>query len=159
MIRGHVIWEVPKKVRKVIFLGTYVFLLLFLLWHLIPLINPMGPVYSDVAKRIRSPDYSKAAILVRRSGFDLNFIIKVKEKGIARTLHVSRDFVPDLTADWNEEIVWSDDSSMLVFRVDDIQNDGAEYMWAYDFMNRREYFDKGEIVEIFNSRNEKSGDI
>ena len=147
-----------KKNKKAFFLTTYTFLLLFFLWQclfksLIDEFIPPGPIRTDVAKRIKSPDFNKTALLIRRNAFDLNFVVKIKEKLGTRTLHWTRDFIPDLTADWNEQIVWSDDSSLIVLTVDDVRNDYEKYMWAYDFKNNKEYIDKEKIIEILNSRN------
>ena len=153
-------WAFGEKSKKVIFRGTYVFLFLFFLWQILlrPLIDefmPMGPIRTDVAKRIESPDGTKTALLIRRNGWDLNFAVKIKENLRTKTLHWSRDFVPDLKADWNEQIVWSDDSSFIVLTVDDVQNSNEKYMWAYDFRSRKEYYDKDEIISILSSRSEK----
>ena len=150
-----------KKIRKVIFWVTYAYLLLFFLWHcifnpvsgvFIPL-TPLGYIYTDVAKRIKSPDYSKMAILIRRNAFDLNFEVKIKENLKTRTLHWTRDFYPELTADFNEKIIWSDDSNLLVLTIEDVFDDHEKYMWAYDFANNKEYFDKEKITEMLNDRN------
>jgi len=116
-------------------------------------IIPMAPIRTDVAKRIKSPDYSKTALLIRRNASDLNFGVKIKQKLRTRTLHWTPDFVPDLTADWNEQIVWSDDSSLIILTVDDVDNNNEKNMWAYDFKTNKEYYDKDKITDILSSRN------
>ncbi|MHC4455880.1 MAG: hypothetical protein ACYS0I_02130 [Planctomycetota bacterium] len=154
--------EMKRLIRKTalgVFFGTYVLLLISFLWPYVNLIMPFGPIHTDIAKRIESPDGSKTALLIRRQAFDLNFWVKIKEKGITKTIHFSRDFIPDSRADWNEKIVWSNDSSLLVLMVDDVQNNNEKYMWAYDFKDKKEYFDKEKIVDILNLRNNQGEDV
>ncbi len=165
-----------KKISKILFTTTYIFLLAFFLWKSLlgPLIDefiPMGPIYTDVAKRIESPDGTRTALLIRRNGWDLNFAVKIKENLTTKTLHWTRDFAPNLEADWNEKLVWSDDSSFLVLTVEEPphkrydtdvfgnilgyyyeQND--KYIWSYDFRDGKEYNDMNSIMSILNSRSE-----
>lgn len=170
-------WRIFKKTGKFIFVTTYVFLLLFFLWQILlrPSIHefmPMGPIYTDIAKRIESPDGTKTAILIRSNGWDLNFAVKIKEGLKTRTLHWTRDFVPNLAADWNEKIIWSDDSSFIVLTVEEppykryytdvfgnklwcYYEQNEKYIWAYDFRDRKEYYDKDTIISILNSRGKK----
>ena len=131
----------------------------------------MGPIYTDVAKRIESPDGTKTALLIRNNAWDLNFAVKIKEGLKTRTFHWTGDFVPDIAADWNEKIVWSDDSSFIVLTVDEPSHRGyyidvfgnktghyeqnEKYIWAYDFKNGKEYYDKETILNILSSRSEK----
>lgn len=145
------------KISKAIFTTTYVLLVLFFLWQTLlgSLINefiPMGPIYTDVAKRITSPDGTKTALLIRRNAWDLNFAVKIKEGLKTKTLHWSRDFEPVRKADFNEKIIWSDDSSFIVLTVDDVRHNNEKYMWAYDFRDGKEYYDKDTIISIMNSR-------
>jgi len=149
-----------KKTRKVIFTTTYVFLLFFFLWQILfrPLIDefiPLGPIRTDVAKRIRSPDGTKTALLIRRNAWHLSFAVKIKEGFKTRTLYWKRSFDPDLKADWNEKIIWSDDSTFIVLTVDDVQNNNEECMWSYDFQEGKEYQNKDTIISILNSRSKK----
>jgi hypothetical protein len=134
---------------------------------------PLGPKYTDVAKRIESPDWTKQALLIRyRNGWDLNFAVKIKEGLKTRTLHWTRDFDPDQGVDWNEKIIWSDDSSFLVLTVEKPfhkryftygyglgggwhYDPNEEYVWAYDFKNNKEYYDKDAILSILSSRSQK----
>lgn len=107
----------------------------------------------DVAKRIQSPDQTKTALLIRRYAFiDLNFVVKIKSGFFAKTLHLSKDFDHDHSRDWNEKIIWSDDSTFLVMMVDDPLADNKIYMWAYDFKNNREYLNSDSIINILSSR-------
>lgn len=36
-------------------------------------LGPLGPIISDVSKRLEAPDHTKTALLIRRKAFDLNF--------------------------------------------------------------------------------------
>ena len=142
---------------KVFFWITYILLIIKVI--LIPVIKeygygPLGPIHTDVAKRISSPDYTKTALLIRRFAFDLNFAVKIKKGPLTKTLHWTRDFYPDDWVNWNEELVWSYDSSFLVMSVDNPFDDEEKYMWAYDFKDDNEYADETLILEILNSRNE-----
>jgi hypothetical protein len=126
----------------------------------------LGPIYSDVAKRVYSPDLTKKAILIRRiSGWDLNFILKIKEDFKTKTLFWTSDFEPDQKVDLNERIVWSDDSSFIVLTVDrpveewsrraiDDPNQYGKVYYAYDFKDGKKYKpdDKNTIISIMNSR-------
>jgi len=150
------------KTKKVVLTATYIFLLFFFLWHVLlkPLIDEFiplgGPISADVAKRIVSPDRTKTALLIRRNAFDLNFAVKIKKGLFTKTLHWTRDFIPDRTADWNEQIIWSDDSDFIIMTVDDVRNNNEKYMWAYSFSNGKEYYDKDIIMNILSSRSKKS---
>jgi hypothetical protein len=138
-----------------IFWATYVLLICKV--FLLPLIQdfpPLGPIYSDVAKRISSPDYTKTALLIRRDAWDLNYVVKIKEGILTKTLHWTQDFYPDARVNWDEELIWSYDSSFLVMSVDNPFDDEEKYMWAYDFNDGKEYTDETKIMEILNSRNE-----
>ena len=114
-----------------------------------------GSVQSDVVKRIQSPDRTKMALLVRRHALvDLNFLVQLEEDSSIKTLHFSKDFAADFSADWKEKLVWSNDSTFLVMMVDDINQNNQKYMWAYDFKDDKEYTDETEIMKILDSRNE-----
>jgi hypothetical protein len=146
-----------NKISKGIYITTYVLLSFFFLWQILfrPLIDkfiPLGPIYTDVAKRIKSPDGRKTALLIRRNAWHLSFAVKIKEGFKTRTLNWKRGFDPDLKADWNEKIIWSDDSNFLVLTVDDVQNNNEKCLWAYDLKDGIEYNDKDAIISIMNSR-------
>jgi hypothetical protein len=93
-----------KKIRKIFFVTTYILLLLFFLYQVLfkPVLDLL--VSTDVAKRIESPDHTKTALLIRRYAFDLNFIVKVKEDSKTKTLFHSKDFIPDPSVDWKEQL-------------------------------------------------------
>jgi hypothetical protein len=166
-----------RKIRKAVFVVTYVFLLFYFLWDsfLSSLANeyqPMGPIYTDVAKRILSPVGGKEALLIRRNAFDLNYAVKIKQGIKTRTLFWTRDFVPDMAVDWNEKIIWSDDSSFIVLTLDKPAYDryirygvtdtqghitrepNIKFMCAYDFKDGKKYNfnEKDKIISIMNSR-------
>ena len=142
------------KIAFMVFFFVTYFLLIFKV-SFRPIANEIGfmPVYEDVVKRIDSPDRSKAALLIRRTSFDLNFYVKIKEGFFSKNIHKSRDFTPYQFVDWNEELKWSYDSSFLVMSVDNEFDKEEKYMWAYDFKEQKEYTDETAITEILNSRN------
>lgn len=95
-----------------------------------------GP--DDVARRVTAPDWSRTAILVRSYGFDLNFKLYVIERksgggsandfGKGEAVWWSRDYEPTTHRNWNEEIEWSKDSSVIAVSVE------GQYAFAYDFI-------------------------
>ncbi len=126
-----------------------------------------GPV--DVAKRVTSPDGSKTAILARSYNFlDLNFqllitddnFVDIEQPGNAQfytveggwgqaglaqagePLWYSHDFELTTRWDWNEELVWSQDSLVIGVRVED------EYVFAYDFSAKKGSADAQQIKEL-----------
>ena len=143
---------------KVIFWMIYISLIFKVI--LVPVINeynPLGPIHTDVAKRISSPDYTKTALLIRRNAFDLNYAVRIQEGQMGfdiKTLHWTRDFLPNIRVNWDEELIWSYDSSILVMSVDNEFDEEEKYMWAYDFKDNKEYKDEILITEILNTRNE-----
>jgi hypothetical protein len=143
-----------NKIGKALYITTYALLSFFFLWQVLfgPLIYKFLPTRTDVAKRIKSPDGTKTALLIRSSAGYLTFEVKIKEGPKTKTLHTSRNFEPDLKADWNEKIIWSDDSNFIVLTVDDVQNNNEKYMWAYDFKDGIEYKDKDAIFSIMKAR-------
>ena len=165
-----------KKASKVIFVTTYLFLLFFFLWQVLlrPSIDefiPLGRMYTDVAKRIESPDGTREALLIRRNAWDLNFAVKIKEGSKTRTLHWTRDFEPNMKADWNERLVWSDDSNFIVLTVEgpphkryyidafgnetEYYEHNDKYTWAYDFNDDKAYHDADTISSMLNSRGKR----
>ena len=142
-----------KGVKKLIIVSCIliVFVCLFLLMSRI-----LFHVYvdADVAKRIQSPDKTKIARLIRHKGFiDLNFLVEIKNGFTFKQLHKSRDFLPDRCVDWNEQLIWSNDSSFLFMSVDNQFDDLEKYIWAYDFKHNKEYTTESVIMEIMDSRN------
>jgi hypothetical protein len=123
----------------------------FYLSHL----GPLGPITSDVSKRLESPDHTKTALLVRRKAFDLNFLVKIKSGWRTSTLYDSPDYNTDPTVDWNERIKWSSDSSMLVFSTDEIPPYFKSRTWAYDFRNNVAVTEPERIFSLLKERNQK----
>jgi len=83
-----------------VFIVSWVLLLAYFgLNHLVP----FGPIIEDVSKRIESPDHSKTALLIRRKGFDLNFVLKIADGNRSKTIYTSPDYNADPTMDWNEQ--------------------------------------------------------
>ena len=143
-----------KKGIKVLLIAMLVLLVYLIVIYTIASFISLVYVDVDVAKRIESPDRSKTALLIRRSAFDLNFYIEIKDGFFSKDLHKSKDFLPDSRVDWNEELIWSYDSSFLVISVDNKFDEEEKYIWAYDFNENKEYTDVAEIMELLNSRNE-----
>ena len=148
-----------KKINKLAIILICISLGCWLLFRVAVLCSFFVSIYFqthiDVAKRIESPDRTKTALLIRRpSWIDLNFLIEIKDGIFSKDLHKSKDFSPDSRVDWNEELIWSYDSSFLVMSVDNEFDEEEKYMWAYDFKDNKEYTDEAKIMEILNSRNE-----
>jgi hypothetical protein len=143
-----------NKIGKALYITTYALLLFFFLWQILfgPLIYKLIPTRTDLAKRIKSPDGTKTALLIRSNAGYLSFAVKIKEGFKTRTLHWKRGFDPDLKADWNEKIIWSDDSNFIALTVDDVQNNNEKCMWAYDLKDGKEYDDKDTILGIMKVR-------
>jgi hypothetical protein len=132
-----------------------------------------GPV--DVAKRVTSPDGSMMAILARSYAAlpALNFwliisddnYVDIKTPGNARfyteqggwsqaglahagePLWYSHDFELTTRWDWNEELVWSQDSLVIGVRVK------GEFVYAYDFSANQGYEDAQQIRELLAAHN------
>ncbi len=105
-----------KRILLWLLRGAFVisWLLLFGYFY-ISYLGPFGPIIRDVSKRLEPPDHTKTGILIKRKGYDLNFLIQVKSGWKTSTLFFSPDYNTDPTIDWNEHIQWSKDSSLLVF--------------------------------------------
>jgi hypothetical protein len=161
-----------RKIKIILYKGIFAFLLLYFLWQVVlhPLIDrfiPLGPIFTDVAKRIESPDGKRMALLIRRNAWHLGFGIKIQESIFkSKYLLYTNHFDPDMRADWNEKIIWSDDSSFIVLTVDrpadELDRRYAEtepnyfgtIYYAYDFKDGKKYKpdDKNTIISIMNSR-------
>ena len=137
---------------RVILRSVFVILLLFFLWEFWNRILPENifGIISDVSRRLASPDRSKIALLIRRQAFDLNFKVKVNKK----VLFYSGDYVPDLTVNWNENIEWSADSSLLVLSIHD-PDANEPFKWAYDFKQQKDISDTKMIDALWNDRNKE----
>jgi len=130
-------------------------------------LNFFGPITSDVSRRLMSPDHTKTAFLIRRYAFDLNFGVTVIYGGDrlknakkyscykrkAEKLFWSRDYFPCLDVNWNENIEWSTDSSLLKLIIHDPE-EAKPFTWAYDFANEREITEANEIQLLWNQRNQ-----
>ena len=70
-----------NKISKGIYITTYALLSFFFLWQVLfgPLIYKLIPTRTDVAKRIKSPDGTKTALLIRKNTEFLRFAVKIKE--------------------------------------------------------------------------------
>ncbi len=126
------------------------FLLLFFIWEFWNRIIPRNifGIIPDVSRRLSSPDRSKRALLIRRHAFDLNFKVEVNGK----KLFYSHDYFPDLTFNWNENIDWSKDSSLLVLSIHE-PDANEPFKWAYDFKEQKEFLDPNVIEALWNERN------
>jgi hypothetical protein len=166
-----VLWFKSERVagetkKKVVSATIYVFLLLFFLWQVLfgPLFAPMS---IDVAKRIKSPDGTKTALLIRTHARRVHFAVQ-KEGLINRTLFTCGgfDFDPNVNTDYNEKIIWSDDSTFIALLVDDVGERhyvNHPVMWGYDFKNGKMCFNNdtvnyghNEIINTINSRSKKN---
>ncbi len=128
-----------------------------------------GPL--DVVRRITAPDGKKTAILVRSYGsfLDLNFMLYITDDEMAdiidstgrasfivdsrfvnkdtaiwikRALWISHDYEPTTNRNWHEDIVWSDDASVIAVTVEE------EYVFAYDFNTEQRYEEAERILDL-----------
>ena len=170
LIVVSVLWFKSERVagqtkKKMVFATLYVFLLLFFLWKV--LFGPLfTPVSTDVAKRIKSPDGTKTALLIRTNARRVHFAVQ-QEGLINRTLFSCGgfDFDPNVNTDYNERIIWSDDSTFIALLVDDVgwrPYVNHPVMWGYDFKNGKMCFNNNsenhgnnEIINTINSRSKK----
>jgi len=139
---------------------TFAFLLLFFVWEFetdIFFFLFWGDK-SDISKRVMSPDRTKTAILIRKHGFDLNFKVEVKSGRKKKKLFYSHDYYPDLTINWNENIEWSADSSLLVLTIHE-PDANEPFMWAYDFKEKEELSNIQVIKSHWKERNKFQEDV
>ena len=129
-----------------------------------------GPL--DVVRRVSAPNGGRTAILVRSyaSFLDLNFVLyvsddryidisdstsdasfvtdaEIAETGdmafwIERALWISPDYEPTTSRNWHEDIIWSQDSSIIAVTIDD------QYVFAYDFETKQRYEQEDEIQDL-----------
>jgi hypothetical protein len=72
-------------------------------------------------------------------------------------LFFSHDYNPDLTVNWNENIEWSADSSLLVLTI--YEPDANEpFIWAYDFKEKKELSNSQTIKSLWKERNQVQDD-
>jgi len=137
----------------------FAFLLLFFVWEFVTDILPKSfGDKTDISKRVVSPDRTKTAILIRKHGFDLNFIVQVKSGSKKKKLFFSHDYYPDMTINWNENIEWSDDSSLLVLTIHE-PDANEPFMWAYDFKEKKELSNIQVIESHWKERNKDQTDV
>lgn len=144
------------KAGQIILKLCFAFLLIFFLWEFWDRILPENilGIVTDISRRLTSPDRTRTALLIRRQAFDLNFIVKVNKK----ILFYSYDYVPNSTFNWNEDIEWSKDSTLLLLSI--YEPDTNElFKWAYDFLQHREILDANVIDVLWNERNKEPGHI
>ncbi len=148
-----------KKGRTALRL-IFAFLLLFFVWEFWTDILPgklMGEIKTDVSRRLMSPDRTKTAMLIRRHAFDLNFKVDVKSGGKKKNLFYSHDYFPNLTINWNENIAWSADSSLLVLTIHE-PDANEPFTWAYDFNEKKELSNIQVIKSLWKERNNNQKD-
>ena len=137
----------------------FAFLLLFFVWYFATnFFSLFFGTRLDVSKRLMSPDYTKTATLIRQHAFDLNFIVYVKSGGKKKKLFFSYDYPPDPTVNWNENIEWSADSSLLVLTINE-PDANEPFMWAYDFKEKKELSNNQVIKSLWKDRNKGQEDI
>ncbi len=129
-----------------------------------------GPL--DVVRRITAPDGKKTAILVRSYGsfLDLNFALYITDDEMAditdsteqasfvaddelanmkdaalwikRALWISQDYELTTRRNWHEDIVWSDDASIIAVTLEE------QFVFAYDFSTGQRYEEAEEILDL-----------
>ncbi|MHC4537078.1 MAG: hypothetical protein ACYS6K_24275 [Planctomycetota bacterium] len=148
-----------KSGRRVLHL-IFVFLFLFFVWELWIDILPRKfiGIKPDISKRLMSPDRTKTAMLIRRHAFDLNFIVEIKSDGKKKKLFFSHDYPPDISINWNENIEWSADSSLIVLTINE-PDANEPFMWAYDFNDKGEISNNQVIKSLWKERNKSQEDV
>ena len=109
----------------------------------------------DVSRRLKSPNGQKIALLVRDSGFELNFQLYIYDDYFIQppynpnaSLWLSDAYNPDdKSVNLHEDLEWSADSSVIAVIID------GKYVFAYDFDFQKEYQDEGEIKQLLEWRN------
>ena len=137
-------------------LGGTTWILLFRFFYdnfMSDLMLPMTGV-EDVSRRLKSPDGQKVALLVRDSGFNLNFQLYIYDDYFIQppydpnaSLWLSNDYNPDDTSvNLHEDLVWSKDSSIIAVTID------GEYVFAYDFKLNQNIEDDEHIKQLLETR-------
>ena len=148
------------KEGRIVLRLIFAFLLLFFIWEFETNIFPkmFWGDKSDISRRIMSPDRTKTAMLIRKHAFDLNFKLEVKSGRKKKKLFFSHDYYPDLTINWNENIEWSADSSLLVLTIHE-PDANEPFMWAYDFKEKKELPNIQLIKSLWKDRNKDQEDV
>ena|SRR5215207_5742945 len=148
-------WKHTIKTALSVFGIVSWILLFFLSWALFEIVrSPFSVNAYDVSHRLTSPDGKKTALLVREFAFDLNFRLFIMDDSYDRApsdskeaLWSSRDYNPDPSINWHEDLEWSKDSSVIAVIIE------GDYVFAYDFDLKKEYKDAGEIKQLLESNN------
>lgn len=108
----------------------------------------------DVSCRLKSPDGQKVGLLIRNSGFDLNFRLYILDNYFIQppydpndSLWLSDDYNPDdQSINLHEDLEWSKDSSVVAVTID------GEYVFAYDFSLNENIEDEERIIQLLETR-------
>jgi hypothetical protein len=110
-----------------------------------------GP--DEVARRVTAPDSSKTALLERALDFDLNFRLYIVQSPSTpnpndrrQALWVSPDYEPTTQRNWNEELEWSKDATVIAVSID------GQYVFAYDFTSAQRVEDGVRIKQLLSAR-------
>ncbi|MEN8240615.1 MAG: hypothetical protein ABFS17_01740 [Chloroflexota bacterium] len=96
-----------------------------------------------------APDRSQKAILVQDYYFDLNFRLFIVEPyareiplDFKQAIWSSRDYEPTPFRDWDDDILWGCDSSVVAVTIEN------EYVFAYDFNTSKKIDDPETIIKL-----------
>jgi len=140
----------------ILIIGGATWILLFRFFYdnfMSDLMLPMTGV-EDVSRRLTSPDGQKVALLVRDSGFNLNFQLYIYDDYFIQppydpnaSLWLSDAYNPDDTSiNLHEDLEWSKDSSVIAVKID------REYVFAYDFKLNENIEDEEHIKQLLETR-------
>ena len=108
---------------------------LVLLWLGLRILIPP----SWIVQQLDSPDGKRSARLMRSRYVKDSFVIRVRDGKLWRTAFYSLPLDTDLRVDLGERILWTNESSRLLFRIQD------SIVWGYDFQ-RRSSLSQAEIA-------------
>jgi hypothetical protein len=107
----------------------------------------------DVARRLTAPDGHITALLERDLHFDLNFRLYLVDVArapaptdVKQALWSSQDYPPTTHRNWNEELRWSTDSSVIAVSI------GETYVFAYDLRTKQRLEDHTQIGQLLMER-------
>jgi len=103
---------------------------------------------------MKSPDGQKVGLLIRNSGFDLNFRLYIFDYYFIQppydpnaSIWLSDDYNPDdQSINLHEDLEWSKDSSVIAVKID------GEYVFAYDFKLNENTEDEERIKQLLETR-------
>lgn len=124
MLRGDGVF-VPRWLVTLLLVGA---VLLIALRIFVP---PSWPL-----QRLDSPDGARSALLLRTRYLRENFVVRVKDGSLWRTVFYSEPLSDDFRRDLGERLSWSPDSTRLYFRM------GGRTVWGYDFPQARDLTDQ-----------------